>query len=110
MVNTKDGHKLLNIRNPWGKFEWDGDWSDNSDKWTEEIKEELDAVFDEHDGAFWMCFEDFHKHFCSFNVCYLKDWHEIRVKGKFIRTHLKSNPADDYVLSKFYYILKSDCE
>ena len=28
------GIKLLNIRNPWGKFEWDGEWSDKSSKWT----------------------------------------------------------------------------
>ena len=32
------GVKLLNIRNPWGSFEWDGDWADNSQLWTEEMK------------------------------------------------------------------------
>jgi len=26
--------KLLKIRNPWGHFEWEGDWSDKSDLWT----------------------------------------------------------------------------
>ncbi len=31
----KLGVKLLKLRNPWGNFEWDGDWSDNSNKWTE---------------------------------------------------------------------------
>ena len=25
--------KMLRVRNPWGKFEWQGDWSDNSEKW-----------------------------------------------------------------------------
>jgi calpain-15 len=28
------GHKLVNIRNPWGGYEWDGDFSDNSPLWT----------------------------------------------------------------------------
>lgn len=26
--------KLLKIRNPWGKEEWQGDWSDGSKLWT----------------------------------------------------------------------------
>lgn len=25
--------KLIKLRNPWGSFEWSGDWSDNSEKW-----------------------------------------------------------------------------
>ena len=50
------GNKLLNIRNPWGQFEWDGDWSDNSSLWTEEIKQALNVVLDENDGSFWMSF------------------------------------------------------
>ena len=37
---TKKGHKLCQLRNPWGGFEWQGDWSDNSDLWTEDLKKE----------------------------------------------------------------------
>ena len=50
------GVKLLNIRNPWGSFEWDGDWSDNSNKWTEEFKNHFNPGFDDKDGTFWMSF------------------------------------------------------
>lgn len=30
--------KIVQVRNPWGKKEWAGDWSDNSKLWTEETK------------------------------------------------------------------------
>ena len=35
-VKNKDGKvvQLCKLRNPWGKFEWNGDWSDDSDCWT----------------------------------------------------------------------------
>lgn len=26
--------KLFQLRNPWGDFEWKGDWGDDSDCWT----------------------------------------------------------------------------
>jgi len=46
---------LLNIRNPWGRIEWDGAWSDKSKEWTQEMVSEVRPVF-EDDGSFWMCF------------------------------------------------------
>ena len=30
--------RLLKMRNPWGKGEWTGDWSDKSEYWTEELR------------------------------------------------------------------------
>jgi calpain-15 len=33
--------KLLNLRNPWGKQEWKGDWSKQDPKWTPSLKQEL---------------------------------------------------------------------
>lgn len=35
---TSQGTKLVQLRNPWGCFEWTGDWSDGSELWTPEIQ------------------------------------------------------------------------
>jgi calpain-15 len=41
MIGVKDlgFTRICQIRNPWGSFEWNGDWGDNSDLWTDDIKE-----------------------------------------------------------------------
>ena len=105
VVKDIEGHKLLNIRNPWGNFEWEGDWSDQSNLWTAEIKAELKPNLNESDGTFWMCFEDFIKYFRCLNVCRVRNWEEVRIKGKFIRVQNIDDPDIEVVLSKWYYSL-----
>ena len=41
-VREVDGHKLLQIRNPWANdVEWNGPWSDFSPEWTDRMKHKL---------------------------------------------------------------------
>jgi calpain-15 len=82
-VKENEGNQLLNMRNPWGTFEWEGDWAD-SDKahWTASMVAALNPVFGD-DGTFWMSFADFARHFKTLNVCKVSDWEEVRVKGEF---------------------------
>lgn len=65
-------HKLVQLRNPWGKTEWKGAWSD-SDKgrWRARVKSLLgyDPATSQDDGLFWMRFSDFTAHFASVYVC-----------------------------------------
>lgn len=97
------GEKLLNIRNPWGKYEWDGDWSDTSELWTEDMIEEFKPVLDANDGSFWMSLEDFVMRFDSVNICEVRNWNELRLKGKFIRVQEKEGEENEWVVPKFYY-------
>lgn len=65
--------RLLKVRNPWGHFEWNGDWSDSSGKWTSEAMQEVGFVPNAEDGTFWICFEDFQRYFESCTICHVHD-------------------------------------
>jgi len=56
------GHRLMRIRNPWGKGEWQGPWADNSKEWTPALLKHFHYDF-ANDGTFFMVYEDFIKNF-----------------------------------------------
>jgi len=64
------GYNLVCLRNPWGKSEWKGDWSDESDLWdaNPEVAQECGHVVCD-DGVFWISFEDFGENYPSIFVC-----------------------------------------
>ncbi|ONK69723.1 uncharacterized protein A4U43_C05F26050 [Asparagus officinalis] len=69
-VKEVDGHKLVQIRNPWAnEVEWNGPWSDSSSEWTDRMKHKLKHVPQSKDGIFWMSWQDFQIHFRSIYVC-----------------------------------------
>ncbi|XP_027346143.1 calpain-type cysteine protease DEK1 [Abrus precatorius] len=69
-VREVDGHKLVQIRNPWAnEVEWNGPWSDSSPEWTDRIKHKLKHVPQSKDGIFWMSWQDFQIHFRSIYIC-----------------------------------------
>ena len=69
-LKAVEGFRFVRFRNPWGKFEWDGAWSDASPLWTQHprvaVKLRQEAV---DDGAFWMEWSDVLTHFHNFDVC-----------------------------------------
>ena len=64
-LTDADGNevKLLKMRNPWGSFEWKGDWGDESAKWTPELKEQVGFTEAADDGTFYFCIDDLIKYF-----------------------------------------------
>eukprot|EP00755_Sulcionema_specki_P033693 Sspe_Gene.20635::Locus_7590_Transcript_1_1_Confidence_1.000_Length_2012::g.20635::m.20635/K08582/CAPN15; calpain-15 len=92
IIEVKDfkGSSLLKMRNPWGNFEWKGDWSDSSPQWTCEAKEALGHSAAD-DGTFWIAFDDFLRYFTTATICHWhpdwnpdEDWFDLRTKGTFV--------------------------
>lgn len=84
---------LIRLRNPWGRREWNGAWSDGSEEWNKleaEARKKLGIDF-EDDGEFWMSFEDFCRYFSKATMCHLmntsifslsKRWHIFKHKNE----------------------------
>lgn len=57
------------MRNPWAKKEWKGNWSDQSNLWTSELKSKYNIVLRD-DGIFYMDLDDFFRYFNDIEICY----------------------------------------
>ncbi|XP_026093335.1 calpain-2 catalytic subunit-like isoform X1 [Carassius auratus] len=62
--------QLVRIRNPWGRVEWIGPWSDNSTEWNSvQPEEKAKLVYSAEDGEFWMAYSDFIQQFSRLDIC-----------------------------------------
>lgn len=64
--------RIVELRNPWGKGEWKGKWSDSDRNWNPTLRQQLSQTLTE-DGRFFMPFSDFLKYFHDYQVCYYHD-------------------------------------
>lgn len=80
--NTHKSHRLLRIRNPWGRKEWNQKWSDGSPKYLENLQKlnehlkerakgkEYQALEPEaDDGTFLMCYKDWRTVYNNLYCC-----------------------------------------
>ncbi len=64
--------RLVQLRNPWGHNEWNGEWSDGWAGWTPELKRQLELV-DKNDGTFYIPFDQYLRYYDASTICMWKD-------------------------------------
>ncbi|XP_078268158.1 calpain-5-like [Rhinoraja longicauda] len=90
--HTADKLFMIKMRNPWGKVEWFGPWSDSSQDWKRVNGKECEriGVDVKNDGEFWMTFRDWCEVFTNVIACRLvntslwsinKTWDEVALPG-----------------------------
>ena len=63
--------RLVEIRNPWGRLEWDGAWSDGAREWSPARRAAVGGYDGGDDGRFFMSWADFAKQFNRVYCCLL---------------------------------------
>jgi calpain-15 len=92
---------LVHLRNPWGKGEWTGEYSDSSTAWTEKYKNQL-GWSDVDDGAFYMKVEDFIDNFEGVTIChyrenyFLSSMHDLNGENTFATYQFNIESTGDY--------------
>jgi hypothetical protein len=70
------GFRMLQLRNPWGDFEWTGSWADQSPLWQQHSDVARACGYNaqgggaKDDGVFWMEMGDFAKYFDMIDICH----------------------------------------
>mmetsp|Transcript_12718 Transcript_12718/g.44536 ORF Transcript_12718/g.44536 Transcript_12718/m.44536 type:complete len:390 (+) Transcript_12718:48-1217(+) len=73
IISTQKVNKfcMLQLRDPWGAFDWSGDWSAKSSLWKQHPNVAKACKFDESGkGFFWMEMKDFIRHFDYIDICH----------------------------------------
>ena len=111
-VNTDFGEeRLVKLKNPYRDEEFTGDWSDNSDLWTDEIKDQCefpsnDNEEEDKDGIFYMSFNDFIEYFCDIDIAkvetgYQSTYYKIKkkyaTKCQIIKIEVKQDNPNTYI-------------
>ena len=70
-IDTEKGiEKVVRLRNPYGNGEFNGDWSDYSNKWTPELRKKYNSI-QKDDGDFYMGYDDFLTYYITLGICKL---------------------------------------
>ena len=79
---------LVKLRNPWGRKEWLGDWSDTSGRWSKAMCDAVGYQPDANDGVFYMSLKDVREvyNYVVWVEIFPTSWEVQRIKGRWTET------------------------
>jgi Calpain family cysteine protease len=95
--------RLVRIRNPWGKREWNGAWSAHSEQWTTSIRSRLGtaSTYAKGDGTFYISYDDMLQRFHHLDVAKTRSgWTHSVADGVF--TNKSSDPLASSQFAYFF--------
>ncbi|MED6250276.1 hypothetical protein ATANTOWER_028378, partial [Ataeniobius toweri] len=94
LMSRRKPVKMVRLWNPWGKGEWNGDWSDRSSLWQTVSSQDREKCLSvAEDGEFWMTLVDFCKFYTDLDICGLNPnfldedschWRTSMVEGRWV--------------------------
>ncbi|XP_047249010.1 calpain-8-like isoform X3 [Girardinichthys multiradiatus] len=94
LMSRRKPVKMVRLWNPWGKGEWNGDWSDRSSLWQTVSSQDWEKCLSvAEDGEFWMTLVDFCKFYTDLDICGLNPnfldedschWRTSMVEGRWV--------------------------
>jgi Calpain family cysteine protease len=106
VVVEKTTVRLVRIRNPWGKREWNGAWSSQSDQWTKSIRSRLGtaSTYAKGDGTFYISYDDMLQRFHHLDVAKTRTgWTHSVMDGVFTN----ESSSDPLSSSQFAYFFQA---
>jgi len=99
-VHEVEGHRLMKLRNPWGKFEWKGAYCDGAPQWTYTLKKAVDYLAAD-EGMFFITLSDFRRYFNQYAInSHYDNW-------QYTHTQVESSP--DHA-EYFRFSIEEPCE
>ena len=113
----KNRIRLIQLRNPHGRFSGTGDWSgaETPSKWTAEYLSEINSdetkiKTDHHQGIFWIQYEDFIKYFTRVFTCIDDPTLNVKKEKKFKIKSTELNVFDLTVTNFDVFYIKVYCD
>ena len=85
---AQSGETLICFRNPWksARHLSNTKYHEKSPLWTSQLRAYVQPDLSGHGSSiFWLDQEEILTYFKSIAVCMLDNWHEVRMRGKFLR-------------------------